>query len=349
MAPAPGRSPRPCSGAAADLHALAGSVLQSTAFARLTGLTFLGILSPRYGGARGVAEDGDRGDHSVGVAAIAVELARRLGLSAGAQRYAAAWGLVHDVATWPLSHTSEPAFTRLTGVSARALRAMMILGDRRLPAALRLDRALAEMGVSPRSLLGLFGGAPAGASIELDLLGQLIRSRLTPDTLEGIFRSGRAYGVPVPDPEQILAVLGRNLFEVTVAPGGLQVVREFWRAKARVYRAHINTPSAARRDSTWSRAIEKALPGISLGASLELTEEDVVRAVQERGLPEAAAEERYKPRHGYSFCARTARRLAGWVPVAALNRVLLKTRARGVADGSWRDRAPSINCPRALV
>ncbi len=344
--------------ATVQLAELAQPLLDAPAFVRLSGITFLGILSPHFDtrgsgsppapsapnpvDTRGsgsppapsapnpvesssTPDDGTRADHSLGVAAIAVDLARRLGLSTTTQRYAAAWGLLHDIATWPLSHTSEPAFARLTGVSARELRQMMILGDSRIPSALQVNRALDDMGVHPRSLLALFRGPAPYASIELHLLAQVIRSHLTPDTLDGMWRTGHVYGVTVPAPEEILAVLGRNLFDVTVAPGGISLIGEFWERKGRIYGDHINTPQAMRRDSTWSLAIERTFADISLAASLELSEADVIRAVQRMGLPSIDSCDRYKPPHEYRFCASSARRMVGWTPISSLSSVLLKT------------------------
>lgn len=116
-----------------ELHRLVGPVLESPAVQRLAGVTFLGILSPAYaavrdGGRRAdrggffseAGKDGTRLDHSIGVAHLNVELARGFGFSVEAQRYAAAWGLLHDLGNWPLSHTAEGAFRLLTGRSARA-------------------------------------------------------------------------------------------------------------------------------------------------------------------------------------------------------------------------------------
>jgi HD superfamily phosphohydrolase len=112
----------------AELEALAGPLLRSPAVQRLRTVTLLGILSPQLRRLSGCplwqndsfagVDDGSRFDHTIGVAAIALDTARRFGLSPSGQRYAVAWGLTHDLATWPLAHTSEPAFAAILGVTS---------------------------------------------------------------------------------------------------------------------------------------------------------------------------------------------------------------------------------------
>src|SRR5712692_5977768 len=101
------RLPSDWQGRLPELEALARPVLDAAAFRRLGGVTFLGILSPRFqriahpplkpAGPAARLDDGSRQEHSVGVALCALDLARQLGLSAHGERYAVAWGLTHDI------------------------------------------------------------------------------------------------------------------------------------------------------------------------------------------------------------------------------------------------------------
>ena len=130
---------------------LAEPLYQSKAFQRLESITFLGILSPRFHGVidsplfhshsiEMEKDDGSRADHSLGVAFLAFSIASDLGLSLEGQRYATAWGLLHDIATWPLSHTGEAAFSALTLVGSKELREKMIIGSKQLPQEFCLNR-----------------------------------------------------------------------------------------------------------------------------------------------------------------------------------------------------------------
>ncbi len=190
-----------------ELLAVAGPLVQSRAVQRLADVTFLGILSPRFRevvdsplwpkGMPDVVEDGSRYNHTLGVALVALDLARRIGFSERGQRYAVAWGLTHDVATWPLSHTGESVFAALTGVSAANLRARILLGDSAVPGRYRLDAILQDLDIEPVALASLFNRSGMPADEELVLFKQIIRSPLTPDTLEGMWRCGAVFGVPI--------------------------------------------------------------------------------------------------------------------------------------------------------
>lgn len=323
-------------------------LLRTPAVRRLSGITFLGLLSPRLCDPHAVS-DGTRADHSLGVASIMIGVARQLGLSLPAQRYAAAWGLLHDIATWPFSHTSEPAFARLTGVSSRRLREMIILGDPELPTELCVSAALLEAGVDPGQLVSLFQRSTRDGPLELRLLSQVIHSRITPDTLEGIHRAGLAYGIQVPSPDATSRVFRRSLFETTVDTRDMKTLHHFWTSKGRVYDHHINSWSAVRHESLWSTAIERALGKLSLAASLFLTEAEVYRSVQQFEFPFSSVMARYKAPIAYRFCVGVARRLKGEVPVSALADVFLKIETGRPNERSQLPRSPRSHRSRAMA
>lgn len=319
------------------LHDLADPLFGSLPWRRLCSVTFLGVLSRRHASAMRQArvppaDDGTRGDHSKGVAALALDVARHLGLSRAAEPYAAAWGLLHDVATWPFSHSSEPAFARLTCTDTRSLRRMMITGDHRLPAELTVERELRQMGVLPERLLALFDPAAHCEDRDLRLLRQVVCSRLTPDTLEGIARSGRAFGISVPGADSILRSLGRRSTDVTLDRDGLEGVVLFWQAKARVYEENIHDAETVALESRWALAVERALRGTGLVDSLCLTEQEIQARVQEAELPAAWSVHKFRPPLRYIVCGETRRRLSKEITMASLDSLLCKVRISTTKD-----------------
>lgn len=292
-----------------ELQALARPLLRSRAIQRLASVTFLGILSPRFRGVidsplwpvaeRREAQDGSRYDHTLGVALIALDLARRFDFSEGGQRYAVAWGLTHDIATWPLSHTGEPAFSTLTGISARRLRAALLLGSEEVPECYRLAEVLLDLEIDPSTLAALFEPSGIPADEELALFKQVVRSPLTPDTLEGTWRCGAVFGVPVIHPDEGLAAFRRHGRTACVDEGQLPAVLEFWRSKSDIYHRFINREDVVLWESAWAVALQQCCVGTSLADSLELTEEELVSRVQARGLPTCARVVRYKEPQEY--------------------------------------------------
>jgi hypothetical protein len=292
-----------------ELQALAQPPLRSRVVERLASVTFLGILSPRFrgvvdsplwpGAKREAVEDGSRYDHTLGVALVALDLARRFGFSHRGQRYAVAWGLTHDIATWPLSHTSEPAFSAITGISARGLRAAMLLGSDEAPERYRLAPVLRDLDIDPAALASLFDRGGFLADEELALFKEVVHSPLTPDTLEGMWRCGVVFDVPVTHPDDVLAALVRHRRTACLDGRRMPTVLEFWRGKSDVYHRFINREDVMLWESTWAVALQRCCSGVSLADSLELSEDELVRAVERLGLPAASRVVRYKEPQEY--------------------------------------------------
>jgi hypothetical protein len=292
-----------------ELQALARPLLDSRAVERLAGVTFLGILSPRFRGVvdsplwpaakREAIADGSRHDHTLGVALVALDLARRFDFSQRGQRYAVAWGLTHDIATWPLSHTSEPAFTAITGISARGLRAAMLLGRDVVPEHYRLAPVLRDLDIDPAALASLFDKGGSFADEELALLKDVVHSPLTPDTLEGMWRCGAVFDVPVTPPDNVLAALVRRRRTACLDGRRMPTVLEFWKGKSDIYQHFINRDDVILWESAWAVAIQRCCSGASLADSLELGEDELVSAVARLGLPTASRVVRYKEPQEY--------------------------------------------------
>ncbi len=292
-----------------ELQALAQPLLRSRAVQRLASVTFLGILSPRFRGevdsplwpaaGSAAADDGSRYDHSLGVALLALDLARRFDFSERGQRYAVAWGLTHDIATWPLAHTSEPALSAITGVSARGLRTAMLLGGHEVPEQYRLAPILRDLDLDPAVLASLFERDGLPVDEALSVFKQVIHSLLTPDTLEGMWRCGAVFGVPVPRPDQVIAAILRHRNTACVDSGRWHTVLEFWRSKADIYHRFINREDVVLWESAWTLSLQQCCAGVSLADSLGLSEDTLVDAVKRMGLPPVPRIVRYKEPQEY--------------------------------------------------
>ena len=304
---------------ALSLYEIVEPLVTAPAFRRLYDATFLGILSPKYdwlpghplarrieGGEVRTRDDGSRAEHSLGVAKLMLRFVEKFQLSLQATRYAVAWALTHDIATWPLSHTGEAAFSRATGTDHRTLRRDMILGSATIPTELHLDRYLEQMGVQGTYLFQLFDKTSIPFDSELRALHSVIHSAITPDTLEGIYRSGRAIGMSIPEPSQVLDSIEEaetpDLFSSAIVRKERSIpVLKFWRSKAFVYDRYINSQAAIEFESRWTSAIAARFDGVSLLQSLYLGEETIIREVFRSGLPSFEFVDRYKPPQRYEL------------------------------------------------
>ncbi len=287
-----------------ELCSFAEPILESPVFQRLSRIAFLGILSPRF--AKEIksplfsrkkviqTHEGSRLDHSLGVASIALSMAKNLGFSREIQRYSVVWGLTHDIASWPLSHTGESAFAGLTKISMRRLRRRIILGDSLLPSEFSLRRHLLKIRIDPNKLLGLFSSSSYKISHDLTEIKMLFGSPVSPDTIEGIWRSGRIFSVSIPGPHVLLKSINKDLFDIVVCKEHSKRIFDFWRGKANIYKKYINRPDVIAWESAWSKSIKQVFPGIGLIDSLNLPENEIVNSVKEAGVLPVSAIFRYK-------------------------------------------------------
>lgn len=329
-----------------EISAIADPVLKSLAFNRLSNLSFLGILSPGYAayansplGGRcnhysGVC-DGTRYDHSLGVASIALAIGKQVGLSEEAKRYAVAWALIHDIATWPLSHTSESAFSSLYGVSARQLRRQMIQGDGSIPAKLRLKVPLLQMGVDPSKLISIFDSEYRDLDIDLARFASLVKTPLSPDSLEGMTRTGAVFGVPIPNPSDIIKGMYSELFGIVIRKQFTSSVFKFWRGKAEIYRKYINKPVVIAWESLWTSSIGRVFDTLSFSESFDLPESVIINRVREKGLLRRLCVERYK--HPLDYIVNPPRRrcMSSDILIQQLSNVL-SVKEISLEEGVWK-------------
>lgn len=326
----------------------ASPIVHSECFRRLSSISFLGSLSPRHWDQcrppvvpprqSESPTDGSRAAHSIGVARLSDALFKKLGLSYESRLYAVVWALLHDLATWPLSHTGEAAFADATGVSSSHLRRMMIQGTPQLPEHLQVPSALAQIDLSTDVLLSLFDKdsardllavAPSSLRDELRIVWTVIHSPLTPDTVEGICRVGRAYGVDVPDPEDVLDAISSapTLFGTVVQAEHSRPVLTFWRVKSRLYRRFINCDPVVHWESACSKLIREHFGDLPLDRSLGLPEAVLVDLLASTSDLDCDEVVRYKSPRIYSVATNHKRkRLLGRdVLLSEIAQILLST------------------------
>ena len=284
----------------ARLAPIAGPLIDSEGFKRLHLTTFLGGLSPKFAHLVDAPvsftdiADGSRGDHSIGVAALILDICNCLSLSQESCRYGVAWGLVHDIATWPLSHTGEAAFNKNSNVDAKTLRIQMIEGSKKLPSSLHLNRAIAEMGLDKSILISLLNSKIPAKSKSVEAIWPIIHSPVTPDTLEGIWRAGQVFGVDVPEPRIVASAIVKSLFGPVILKSKSKPILSFWRRKIELYKKIINSKKTISWESAWSFSIARYFNDIELEESLHLDEEQIIREVLRNGLLEPVKVQRYK-------------------------------------------------------
>ncbi len=329
-------------------------LLQSPAFQRLRDISFLGILAPRYWervqppaclllrsvGSKKAAGIGDsRADHSLAVARLCLSLVTKLGMPAVTHRYAVAWGLTHDIATWALSHTGEAAFSAITGTAVSKLRRMMILGSTQLPQELTVRRELAAMNVDARRLTSLFSREPPSASHRpnqteeehgMDALRSIVNCPLTPDTLDGIWRAGQELGLTVPEPGAVLESFGQSLFGPMVPSACSRPALSFWRRKSDIYTRLINRKEVVSWESRCSMVLREHFASSSLVASLRLRDDALVAVLAGTPIGNSPSVFRYKAPRSYRLSAdhKRKRKLNGDTRVQQLDGVF-QSESRG--------------------
>ena len=226
--------PRPVRFALDALTGVVGDrVLLSPWTLRLARISFLGALDH----APGCRERTSRLDHSAAVAELALRIGRSLELRDGELRLLVTAALLHDVGHLPLSHTAESAFRARLGVDHHEITRWIIEGGGAIPRERSLAPALEHAGLDPRGVWSLVDGGDAGP------LAPLVSGTLSADTLDGIARAARAFGLrPSPLPAEPFALRDGGLVAL---PGAVAALDRFWSLKDRVYRRVINAPAHA--------------------------------------------------------------------------------------------------------
>lgn len=218
-------------------------LLKSTAFQRLSGISFLGALDYALPGRR--RHTGSRADHSLNVAAIGDYVATARGYSPELRDHVIVAGLLHDIGHPPLSHSAEPSIETQLGYGHH------VGGERIIRGQVEIGRDLykwLDQHVDIRFLLNL---------LNQEVLPKdgrdLFSSPTNIDTIEGITRASSVFAQRSDDE---LAAMRVNIAYASFLQedSGLWVeLDRFWCLKHQVYCSLITAPSGLAADqlSQW--------------------------------------------------------------------------------------------------
>lgn len=232
---------------ASRLERLLGApLLASPWLARLARVSFLGTLDLHPHS----REASTRLDHSLGVAALGLQVGAELGLTVADMRLLVAACLLHDIGHYPLSHAAEPGFARVLGVAHHGVSEWIVRGNGAIPAAQSLRPALERAGLDPELLWAVIVGeaAPPYAA-----LSSLLLAPINLDTLDGIRRTARSFGrrgLRLPP-----ALFARDGDELMLDAAAIPALDRFWALKDRMYGEVINLPSNIVCEAELSRVV----------------------------------------------------------------------------------------------
>lgn len=210
---------------------LANDIICSTEFKRLNGISFLGAIE-RLGNVDGSRHSaGSRYEHSLGVARIALQLAESSSLSAGELRLTLIHGLLHDIGHGPLSHSCELFFkTKFDWDHHKQL--LAVIADKQSSISKVLEK---------HCLWHDYMGFLAHPD-KLPNVRTIFEGPINADTIEGILRASRFFGVHSDISEELLIIsLLKN--SPTLKP-----LDRFWRLKQTIYNQFIFKDTEAKFD-----------------------------------------------------------------------------------------------------
>lgn len=157
-------------------------LVSSRPFQRLNHVGFLGAIDfLKYGnGSAPHRRRHTRYEHSVAVAALALQYADAVGLPSSERRIFGAAGLLHDIGHGPLSHTLEPVFREAFGIDHHAAGNRILMGAS--PWGEDLQDIFARFGVDVEAVIALLDGSYGGAH------EYIFSSPINIDTIEAINR-----------------------------------------------------------------------------------------------------------------------------------------------------------------
>lgn len=261
------------------LTRLLGDELPNSAWMRrLDRISFLGALDAQPD----VLSRTSRLDHAYSVAHLAMAVADALVPSPDDRRLLVTAAFVHDVGHYPLSHSAEPGFLRVTGVGHQRLTEWIVRGNGPIPLSSSLGPLLRKGGVDPNRVWDVVSGAPGST----ELTSWLLAATINVDTIDGVGRAAQAFGIrPLETPPALVVQVDGRAW---IRKDGIAWVDRFWLLKDRVYREVINRPSNVLAEAALcDRIVQRFQPSV-LDRILALDDDELRRVA---GAGAAIAEE----------------------------------------------------------
>ena len=237
---------------ASEGSALLSSLIETAAFKRLKGVSFLGAIdyslvrSPN--GSR-LATRHTREQHSLGVLKLALTYCECRGLPPRERRTICAAALLHDIGHPPFSHSMEAVLAEKFGIDHHSATQDIICG--RIPLGREVLNALRSHNIDVECVAALVAG-------QMPDFDRFFSGPITFDTIEGISRSYQYLPHAGPSPRDVvIAAIAR------ANNNDQQVVDAFWRRKHEVYYCVVHSWRGILADFASQEALRRHIHRVS--------------------------------------------------------------------------------------
>lgn len=229
-----------------------GNIINSSFLTRLKGVSFLSTMDTIYG----VEFPFSRYDHSIGVAYLALELCKSLGLSILQTKILVISSLLHDIGHSPFSHAAE---TFLLETKKKYHEGM-------LNTYLRYNKRLFSNAPGLKEILSIFPEKISESVISLllnrktgdSIIDELHFTSINCDKLDGTNRTLFSLGREYYNPLSFVKAFSLESNRLYADPNYLSQFSDFWAQKTRVYNDYIYVLDVLSAEAMLTRSLELA-------------------------------------------------------------------------------------------
>jgi HD superfamily phosphohydrolase len=253
--------------------------LDSNFLQRLKGISFLSTIDYIYN----VKYTFSRYDHSLGVAYLALELCKSLGLSEDQTEILVISNLLHDVGHSPFSHAAETFLLETKKKYHEGLLNTYLRYNTRLfPDAPGLKEILSNLSAKVTTAVSnLLTNQRTGDT----LIDELFFCSLNCDKLDGTNRTLFSLGIKCFNPVSFVDAFIKKQESIYVKREYLSQLAEFWQLKANVYKDYIYVPNVLSAEAMLTRSLELSYDNQKdVSKFLSETDEDVLNELLESRL-----------------------------------------------------------------
>ena len=211
-------------------NSLYRDIIESKTFKRLKKINFLGAIDYIYKNKKRHS----RYDHTITVTLLALRYSKLQCLNLNEEKYLVCAALLHDIGHGPLSHSMEPAFKKLFGITHHKAGNNIIRGLS--PLGSEIKTILENNAIDIERLILLLDGKSK------EKYSFALNNPINVDTIDGIIRSYHFLHSINKKSKLSLSVVPDifDIVEATVTGENQTILDEFWRLKDRVYKELIN-------------------------------------------------------------------------------------------------------------